>query len=66
MYRFNERTQNFDYSKLDNVFTGRYYFEKEKLIDTILNNKKHEETKEQEADTFLTSSKSYLKWLSFI
>ena len=64
MYRFNERTQNFDYSKLDSVFKGRYYFEKEKLIDTIFNNKQHEETKEQDADTFLTSSKSYLKLLN--
>lgn len=63
-YRFNESTQSFDYSKLDNVFKGRYYFEKEKLIEAILNDKQHDETKEQDAATFLTSGKSYLKLLN--
>ncbi len=63
-YRFNEHTQSFDYSKLENVFKGGYYFEKEKLIKATLSDKKQEDTKEQDAATFLTSSKHYLKLLN--
>jgi len=62
-YRFNDSTQNFDYSKLDNVFKGRYYFDNDKLIDTILNDKEHVATKKQDAADFLTSSKEYLRLL---
>jgi hypothetical protein len=63
-YRFNESTQSFDYSKLDNAFNGRYYFDKEKLIDTIFSDKEHNETKQQDALALLTSSKNYLKLLN--
>lgn len=63
-YRFNDKTETFDYTKLDNVFKGRYYFDKDHLIDTILSDKEHNETKNQDAADFLTSSKGYLKLLS--
>ena len=60
-YRFNDSTQSFDYSKLDIIFKGRYYYRKEQLIDTILNDTKHIATKKQDALDFLTSSKDYFK-----
>jgi len=63
-YRFNDKTESFDYTKLDNVFKGRYYFDKGHLIDTILSDKEHNETKKQDATDFLTSSKDYSKLLS--
>ena len=62
-YRFNDSTQSFDYSKLDNVFKGRYYFNNGKLINTILNDKEHTATKKKDTVDFLTSSKNYLKLL---
>ncbi|MEP7377192.1 MAG: hypothetical protein ABI675_27570 [Chitinophagaceae bacterium] len=63
-YRFNESTQNFDYSKLDKAFTGLYYFSNEILIDTILSDKQHGDTKQETAAELLTSSKDYIKLLS--
>ena len=62
-YRFNDSTQSFDYTKLDNVFKGRYYFDNGKLIDTILIDKEHIVNKKQDATEFLTSSKGYLELL---
>ena len=62
-YRFNDTTQGFDYTKLDNVFKGRYYFDNGKLIDTLFNDTEHTTTKKQDAAEFLTSSKDYLKLL---
>ena len=62
-YRLNDRTQSFDYTKLDTVFKGRYYFDNGKLMDTILNDKEHTATKKEDAAEYLTSSKEYLKLL---
>lgn len=62
-YKFNDSTQSFDYTKLENIFKGRYYFSNGKLIDTILNDKEHIATKKQDAAEFLTSSEDYLKLL---
>jgi hypothetical protein len=63
-YRFNNSTQSFDYSKLDNIFKGHYYFDKDKLIETILNDKQHNETKQKDATDFLSSSNNYIKLLN--
>jgi hypothetical protein len=60
----NDKTGEIDCSKFDKVFTGRYYFDSDKLIDTILNDKEHEKTKAQDAGDFLTSSKGYIKLLN--
>ena len=62
-YRFNDRTQSFDYTKLDNVFKGRYYFDNGKLIYTLLNDTEHTTSKKQDAAEFLTSSRDYLELL---
>ena len=40
-YKYSDSLSTFDYSKLELVFTGRYYFDNEKLFDTILNDKNH-------------------------
>ncbi|WP_157098076.1 hypothetical protein [Niabella ginsenosidivorans] len=63
-YKYNDGTQSFDYSKLNIVFKGRYYFNNDKLIDTILSDKQHIDTKQEDATDFLTSTKDYLKLLS--
>lgn len=63
-YGFNDSTESFDYSKLKKVFEGRYYFSKDRLIDTILNDKQHEKTKKKDAAEFLVSGSSYLKLLN--
>ena len=63
-YRYNDKTQSFDYSKLDSVFKGRYYFSDDKLIYTILSDKEHIDTKKVDAADLMTSSKDYLKLLS--
>lgn len=63
-YRFNNSTQSFDYTKLDNAFTGRYYFRNEKLIETIIPDKSREKTKQEDAQSFLSSVKEYIKLLS--
>jgi len=62
-YKFNERTQKFDYSKLEKGFRRRYYFEKEKLFDTDLKDKKYIATRQQDGLTFLKSSKEYIELL---
>ncbi len=62
-YRFNDTTQGFDYTKLDNIFKGRYYFDNGKLIDTLFNDTEHTMIKKQDAAEFLTSSIDYLKLL---
>ncbi len=63
-YKSNDTTGELDYSKFDNVFKGRYYFNNDKLIDTILNDKEHEKTKQKDAADFLDSSKDYMKVLN--
>jgi hypothetical protein len=62
-YRFNDSTQSFEYTRLYDVFKGRYYFDNGKLIDTILNDKEHIEAKNKSAAEFLISSEDYLKLL---
>jgi hypothetical protein len=58
------KTGEIDCSKFDKVFEGRYYFDRDKLIDTILSDKEHKETKQQDAVDFLTSSNDYIKLLN--
>jgi hypothetical protein len=60
----NGKTSEIDCSKFDKIFKGRYYFSNAKLIDTILGDKEHEKTKQQDAAVFLTSSKDYIKLLN--
>ena len=60
----NNKTGEIDCSKFDKVFKGRYYFSNGKLIDTILSEKEHEKTKQQDAADFLTSGKNYMKLLN--
>jgi len=59
IYAFNDSTQAFDYSKLKFKSDGKYYFENEKLFDTILSNKDRKATKEKDAASFLDSIKKY-------
>jgi tRNA-dihydrouridine synthase len=63
-YKFNEKTEEFDYSKFDKVITGRYYFSNDKLIETIISDKEHQKTKQQDVADFLSSSKDYIKLLN--
>jgi hypothetical protein len=63
-YQFNDRTQSFDYSKLSTIFKRRYYFDKDKLINTIFNDKEHVATREQIASGFLTSGRYHFKLLN--
>lgn len=63
-YRFNDNTESFDYSKLDSVFKGRYYFGNDNLIESILSDKEHERTKQKDSEDFLNSSRDYLKLLN--
>jgi len=63
-YKFNDSKGEFDYSKFDKVFNERYYFSNDKLIETILSDKEHEKTKQQDAANFLASSKDYIKLLN--
>lgn len=62
-YRFNDSTQGFDYTKLDNVFTGRYYFANDKLVKTILSGKDAGAAEHQDAGPFLASGSTYIKLL---
>ena len=62
-YHLIDSTQKFDYDKLDPVFTGRYYFNRGKLIDTILTDPTHAASKEQDASSFVASAKRYAKLL---
>lgn len=63
-YRFSDSSQSFDFTKLDNVFKGRYYFSNNKLIDTIFSDKQYIHTIQKDAADFLKSSKDYLRLLS--
>jgi len=63
-YKFNDSTGEFDYSKFDKIFKGRYYFSNDKLLDTILNDKEHEKTRQGDAKDFLTSGRDYMKLLN--
>ena len=57
-------TDSIDYSKLNTVFTGRYYYQNGKLFDTILNDKKRERSKIQDSALFILNSKKYTKLLT--
>lgn len=63
-YKSNDSTGELDYSKFDNVFKARYYFNNDKLIDTILTDEEDERTKQKDAADFLGSSKDYMKMLN--
>jgi hypothetical protein len=63
-YRFNYKTEEFDYSKFDKVISRRYYFNNDKLIETILRDKEHEKTKQEDAADFLSFSKNFIKLLN--
>lgn len=64
MYKFNKKTFSFDYSKLDDISKkGRYYFDNEKLIDAILSNKERNDTQEEDATNFISTSKEYMQLL---
>lgn len=60
----NDKTGEIDCSKFDKVFKGRYYFNGDKIIYTILSDKEHERTKQQDGVDFLTSGKDYIKLLN--
>jgi len=62
-YKFNDSTEEFDYSKFDKVITGRYYFNNDKLIDTILSDKELEKTKQDDAADFIATGKDYVLML---
>lgn len=62
-YKYSDSLQTLDYSKLELVFKGRYYFDSEKLFDTIINDKKHSLSKQKDATDFLTTTKKYIKLL---
>lgn len=62
-YSINDTTQSPEHSKPDKVFKGRYYFNHDKLIDTILSDKEHAATKEQDAAHFLASGNDYFRLL---
>lgn len=53
-----------DETKLDNVSEGRYYFDNNKLIDTILSNEEREKEKGNDVKRFLKDSKSYINLLN--
>lgn len=59
-----DKTGEIDCSKFEKVFEGRYYFSDGQLIYTILSDKEHEKTKQQDAADFLASSKKYVKFLN--
>ena len=62
-YKYNDSTGSFDYSKLELKNTGRYYFQKEKLFDTILSDKEKKLTKEKDAKEFVENIKKYVALL---
>lgn len=62
-YKYIDSTQTFDYSKLEPVFQGRYYFDNEKLFETKLADKEHNKSKRKDALNFLDASKKYSKLL---
>jgi len=62
-YKFIDSTQTFDYSKLQLVFQGRYYFDNEKLFETKLTDEEHYQSKQKDVLIFLEASKRYAKLL---
>ena len=63
-YKFNDKTGEIDYSKFDKTTTARYYFNNDKLIETIISDKELEKTKQKDAKEYLSSSKDYEKVLN--
>jgi hypothetical protein len=62
-YRYDDSSGSFDYSKLDNIFKGRYYYDNGKLIEAIVSDKEPNATKEKDAVDFLNSSNRYARIL---
>jgi hypothetical protein len=52
-----------DYSRLNKVFGGRYYFHNEKLVGSVFSIKSHKATQQKDAIDFLKRSKKYSKLL---
>jgi len=63
-YKINDKTGELDYSKFGETITGRYYFSNDKLIETIFSDKELEETKQKDAEDYLSSSNDYVKLLN--
>jgi hypothetical protein len=62
-FKFNAGTEKFDYSQFDKVSNSRYYFSNDRLIDTIINDKEKEKTKQQDAKVFLDLCREFRKLL---
>lgn len=62
-YDYNDSLQALDYSKLHLFFKGRYYFNNEKLFDTIVDDKEPNVCNQKDASDFLVTSKEYAKLL---
>lgn len=58
-YNYNDSTQSFDYSKLILVFTGRYYFKNDKLIDSTLSNKEKVNLELHNVNDFIADYRKY-------
>ena len=58
-YPYNDSLQALDYSKLVPTFSSRYYFKNNKLIDTILSNKKLKQSITDDAAGFLKRVNEY-------
>jgi len=57
-------TDSIDYSKLNTVFAGQYYYQNEKLFNTMLSDRKREKSKTQDSALFILNSKKYAKLLT--
>jgi hypothetical protein len=63
-YRFDDSTGRFDYSKLEKVFEGRYYFKNAELLGTLINDQEPDKTKQENAEDLLSSARAYSKLLN--
>ena len=62
-YHYNDSSKTIDYTKLELTFTGRYYFDNEKLFYTIIKDEKRNLSKQKDVADFLLRSKEYKKIL---
>jgi hypothetical protein len=53
-----------DFNKLDLVFEGRYYFDKDKIIDKITKGKRRFEDRQDNASSFITDAKGYSRLIT--
>ena len=63
-YKYIDSTQTLDYSRLEPGSLGRYYFDNERLFETKLTDKEHNQSKQKDALYFLETSKKYSKVLN--